>query len=236
MQLFYNPQISTNTKNFTFDKNESKHIIRVLRKKEGDQLFITNGNGYLFNAELIAANDRKCTIQIISYEKKPKEWNYTLHIAMAPTKLNDRFKWFLEKATEIGIDEITPIICENSERKMVKIERLEKILISAMKQSLKYQLPKLNAAINFSDFIRNNVDGKKLIAHCENTTKKTIKSQLKSQNKITVLIGPEGDFSSKEISLALHHKYIPLSLGKSRLRTETAGVVVCNTISVLKNE
>ncbi len=236
MQLFYNPQISTNTKNFTFDKNESKHIIRVLRKKEGDQLFITNGNGYLFNAELIAANGRKCTIQIISYEKKPKEWNYTLHIAMAPTKLNDRFKWFLEKATEIGIDEITPIICENSERKMVKIERLEKILISAMKQSLKYQLPKLNAAINFSDFIRNNVDGKKLIAHCENTTKKTIKSQLKSQNKITVLIGPEGDFSSKEISLALHHKYIPLSLGKSRLRTETAGVVVCNTISVLKNE
>lgn len=236
MQLFYNPQISTNTKNFTFDKNESKHIIRVLRKKEGDQLFITNGDGYLFNAELIAANDKKCTIQIISYEIKPKEWNYKLHIAIAPTKLNDRFKWFLEKATEIGIDEITPIICENSERKMVKIERLEKVLISAMKQSLKYQLPKLNAAINFSDFIRNNLDGKKLIAHCENTTKKSLKSQLKSQNNITVLIGPEGDFSSKEISLALHHKYIPLSLGKSRLRTETAGVVVCNTISVLINE
>ena len=129
MQLFYNSKISSNTKKFIFDKGESKHIVRVLRKKENDQLFISNGSGYLFIAKITNANDKKCAIEIISFESKPKEWNYNLHIAIAPTKLNDRFEWFLEKATEIGIDEITPIICEYSERKVVKKDRFEKVLI-----------------------------------------------------------------------------------------------------------
>lgn len=236
MQLFYNSKISINTKNFVFDKNESKHIIRVLRKKERDQLFITNGSSYLFNAEITNANDKKCAINIISFESKPKEWNYHLHIAIAPTKLNDRFEWFLEKATEIGIDEITPIMCENSERKVIKKDRLEKILVSAMKQSLKYQLPQLNNVVKFSDFVEKNQSDCKLIAHCENSDKKSLKSQIKDFHEITVLIGPEGDFSSKEIKYALQHNFIPLSLGKSRLRTETAGIVVCNSISIFKNE
>lgn len=236
MQLFYNSKISVNTNNFVFDKGESKHIIRVLRKKENDRLFISNGLGYLFMAKITNANDKKCAIEIISFESKAKEWNYNLHIAIAPTKLNDRFEWFLEKATEIGIDEITPIICENSERKVVKKDRFEKILISAMKQSLKYQLPKLNEAVQFSEFIKNHKGDCKLIAHCENLDKKSLKSQVESSQAITVIIGPEGDFSSKEIVHALEHNFIPLSLGKSRLRTETAGVVVCNSISVIKNE
>ena len=236
MQLFYNSKISTKTSNFIFDKNESKHIVRVLRKKENDQLFITNGLGHLFIAKITSANDKKCAIQIISFESKPKEWNYNLHIAIAPTKLNDRFEWFLEKATEIGIDEITPIICENSERKVVKNDRLQKILISAMKQSLKYQLPKLNKAIKFSEFVKKNPDDCKLIAHCENRDKSSLKSQIENSQEITILIGPEGDFSSKEIDYALEHKFIPLSLGKCRLRTETAGIVVCNSISLIKNE
>ena len=159
-----------------------------------------------------------------------------MHIVIAPTKLNDRFEWFLEKATEIGIDEITPIICENSERKFIKNERLEKILISAMKQSLKYQLPRLNKAIKFTELVNKNKDTCKFIAHCEDSEKKSLKSQIGNSYAITILIGPEGDFSTKEINHALEHNFIPLSLGKSRLRTETAGIVACNSISLLKNE
>jgi 16S rRNA (uracil1498-N3)-methyltransferase len=235
MQLFYNQDINSKTKDFLFDKEESKHIVRVLRKKEGDTLHITNGQGLLFFAKITNANDKKCAVVITSFEKKTKSWNYHLHIAIAPTKMNDRYEWFLEKATEIGVDEITPLICDNSERKIIKPERYEKVLISAMKQSLKFQIPKLNEAIKFSDFVSTSFEGIKFIAHCEETDKKTLQNQLQSTNKITILIGPEGDFSSKEIAKALQHKYIPLSLGESRLRTETAGIVVCNTVSVLKS-
>ena len=151
MQLFYNPEITTTTDQIIFDKIESRHIVRVLRKKENDILHITNGKGYLFNAAIIIASDKKCVATIIKSEEKPKPWNYYLHIAIAPTKNNDRLEWFLEKATEIGIDEITPIICQNSERKVVKTERLEKIIQSAMKQSLKFTLPKLfiNVLVSF---------------------------------------------------------------------------------------
>lgn len=235
MQLFYNPHIDTLTKAFTFNKEESKHIVRVLRKKEGDKLQLTNGKNFLFLAQIIDANDKKCTINITSFEKKPKPWEYHLHIAIAPTKMNDRFEWFLEKATEIGIDEITPIICDNSERKIIKQERMEKVIVSAMKQSLKFKLPKFNKPIHFSEFIKNELEGVKFIAHCEKKDKKTLNKQIESSKNITILIGPEGDFTTKEITKALQHQYIPLSLGKSRLRTETAGIVACNTISVLKN-
>ncbi len=235
MQLFYNPEINLNTTAFSFDKNESRHIIKVLRKKEKDLLFITNGKDDLFKAEIVIASDKKCVVQIISKEIQPKEWNYKLHIAIAPTKMNDRFEWFLEKATEIGIDEITPLICDNSERKMIKLDRYKKVIISAMKQSLKFRLPTLNDPIKFSDFIKKDFHGSKLIAHCEQTNKQTLKPDSFSHNDITVLIGPEGDFSTKEINTALQHKFIPLSLGNSRLRTETAGIVVCSSISVLKD-
>ena len=236
MQLFYNSDITVSTSVFSFDKNESKHIIKVLRKKDNDHLFITNGQGYLFKAEIINANEKKCVVQIISNEIRSKQWNYKLHIAIAPTKLNDRFEWFLEKATEIGIDEITPLICENSERKVIKMERFKKVVISALKQSLRYQLPVLNNPVKFSEFIANDFNGVKLIAHCEKTDKHSLKMETGRNDEITVLIGPEGDFSSKEIDNALQHKFIPLSLGRSRLRTETAGIVVCSNISVLKNE
>lgn len=236
MQLFYNPDINLSTNIFSFDKNESRHIIKVLRKKEKDQLHITNGKGLLFNSEIISANDKKCVIQIISAELQPKPWAYHLHIAIAPTKMNDRYEWFLEKATEIGIDEITPIICDNSERKTIKTDRFKKVIISAMKQSLKFQLPTLNDPIKFSEFIKKDFKGSRLIAHCNKTDRLTLNQESVSDNNITVLIGPEGDFSTKEINAALRHKFIPLSLGKSRLRTETAGIVVCNTISILKNK
>ncbi len=231
MQLFYNSEISTNTQQVTFDKTESRHIVRVLRKNEGDNIFITNGVGQLFTSEIVIANDKKCLVKITNIVDYKKPWNYYLHIAIAPTKLNDRLEWFLEKATEIGIDEITPIICEHSERKVVKTERIEKIIHSAAKQSLKYHFPKLNKPVTFNQFINSEFSGQLFIAHCEETNKKSLKSELKSQLKTTILIGPEGDFSTKEIQQSLRHRFIPVSLGESRLRTETAGIVAVHSVA-----
>ncbi|MDB2384894.1 16S rRNA (uracil(1498)-N(3))-methyltransferase [Polaribacter sp.] len=234
MQLFYNPNISETTKDITFDKIESKHIVRVLRKKENDFLKITNGAGFLFTAKITFANDKKCLATITEVKHQPKHWNYYVHIAIAPTKNNDRLEWFLEKATEIGIDEITPIICSNSERKILKLERLQKIIQSAMKQSLKTVLPKLNEPQKLNDFLNSDVKGTLCIAHCEDDSEKTLlKNTVLNSEKTTILIGPEGDFSNKEIELALQKKYKPISLGESRLRTETAALVAVHTVSLV---
>lgn len=229
MQLFYNPNINEATETFSFDKEESKHIIKVLRKKDTDILFVTNGEGFLFKTEITLASDNKCTVKIISFEKVAPA-KFKLHLAVAPTKMNDRYEWFLEKATEIGIHEITPIICDRSERKVVNLERFDKILLAAMKQCNQLYLPKLNEAISFKEFIKRKNDGLQLIAHCEQTDKKTLKSVLKPNEDVTLLIGPEGDFSEKEIALALENNYIPVSLGNTRLRTETAAVVACHSV------
>ena len=229
MQLFYNATINEATETFSFDREESKHIIKVLRKKDGDILFVTNGLGFLFKTEIVLASDSKCTVQMVSFEKAAAA-PFQLHLVVAPTKMNDRYEWFLEKATEIGIQEITPIICDRSERKVINIERFEKIILSAMKQSNELYLPKLNPAISFKEFMKQKNKGLQLIAHCEETDKKTLKSVLQSNTDVTVLIGPEGDFSEKEIALALEQNYIPVSLGNTRLRTETAAVVVCHSV------
>lgn len=230
MQLFYNPTISADTETFFFDREESKHIIKVMRKKDNDILFVTNGLGLLFKTEITLASDTKCTVKIVSTEAAPQP-NYKLHIAVAPTKMNDRFEWFLEKATEIGISEITPIICDHSERQHIKTDRFDKIIQSAMKQSLHCYLPKLNAPIAFKDFMKTTPSGTLCIAHCEETDKKSFKSILKPSEDITILIGPEGDFSEKEIKLALENKYTPVSLGMTRLRTETAAIVACHSVA-----
>ena len=234
MQLFYNPNINEATENFSFDKEESKHIIKVLRKKDTDVLHVTNGLGYLFTTEITLASDSKCTVKIISFEKTNPSKS-RLHLAVAPTKMNDRYEWFLEKATEIGIQEITPIICDHSERKVINNERFEKILLAAMKQANELYLPKLNPAITFKEFVNLQNDDIKYIAHCEETDKKTLKSVLHPNQNITMLIGPEGDFSQKEITLALSNDYIPVSLGNTRLRTETAAIVACHSV-VFVNE
>ena len=234
MQLFYNPNLNESQTTFVFDKEESKHIVKVLRKKEGDILHVTNGLCFLFKTEITIASENKCTVQINSFEKQdaPK---FHLHVAVAPTKMNERFEWFLEKATEIGIQEITPIICDHSERKVIKTDRFQKILESAMKQSLHYYLPKLNDSISLKDFIKNKKDGQLFIAHCEETNKKSLKSELKANENVLILIGPEGDFSVKEIQLAIDNNYIPVSLGATRLRTETAALVACHSV-VYQNE
>lgn len=234
MQLFYNPTISDTHSSFVFDKEESKHIIKVLRKKEGDILHVTNGLGFLFTTKIALASDSKCTVTILSYEKQ-EPLPYRLHLAVAPTKMNERYEWFLEKATEIGIHEITPIICEHSERKVVKIDRFQKIIESAMKQSLHSYLPKLNEPIAFKDFLKLDFDGQRFIAHCEETNKKTLKTAIQPNQDVLILIGPEGDFSVKEIALALDNTFIPVTLGTTRLRTETAAIVAGHTV-VLTNE
>ncbi|MCD0468558.1 16S rRNA (uracil(1498)-N(3))-methyltransferase [Flavobacterium sp. JAS] len=229
MQLFYNPDIDETTETFFFDKEESRHIIKVLRKKDSDILHVTNGLGLLFETEITLASDNKCIVEVLSIKKTPQP-KFRLHLAVAPTKMNDRFEWFLEKATEIGIQEITPIICDRSERKVINLERFEKIILSAMKQSNETYLPKLNEAISFKEFIKQKNEGLQLIAHCEETDKKSLKDVLKPNENITLLIGPEGDFSEKEIALALENNFQPVTLGNTRLRTETAAVVACHSV------
>lgn len=235
MQLFYNPEIDQLATGFFFNREESKHIIKVMRKQSGDKLFVTNGNGYVFETEITLASDTKCTVAIrkVTKSEAPK---YHLHLAVAPTKMNDRYEWFLEKATEFGISEITPLICDRSERKVIKIDRLEKIVQSAMKQSLQSFLPVLNEAVTFSQFISHQRDGQKLIAHCEENQKRALQSVVNNETKITILIGPEGDFSDKEIESALKNGYLAVSLGNTRLRTETAAIAACHTVALLNED
>jgi 16S rRNA (uracil1498-N3)-methyltransferase len=237
MQLFYNPTITKDSKEIKFDKQESKHIFKVLRKQEGSVLNLTNGKGFFFKVRLIQSNLKNCVATVLEVTKQ-ETLPYSLHLAVAPTKLNDRYEWFLEKATEIGVTEITPIICEHSERKIIKIERFNKKIQSAMKQSLSAFLPKINKAISFDDFLKLQKDNlhQKLIAHCEESKKQSLKSVLKPNNNTILLIGPEGDFSPNEINESIKTGFIPVTLGTSRLRTETAAIVACHSVAFINED
>lgn len=231
MQLFYAPALSPSSTTVIFPKKESGHIIKVLRKKQGDSLHITNGRGNLFLARITDPNPNKCKAQIRNCTTE-SPLPYHLHIAIAPTKRNERMEWFLEKATEIGITEITPIFCEHSERKKVNPDRYQRVLESAMKQSLQTHLPKLNPSIAFFDFINQSHHGQKYIAHCAETHKEFLQNQLSPVAPILILIGPEGDFSPSEIETALQQNFHSTSLGNHRLRTETAALSACHTVSL----
>ncbi|QNJ98814.1 16S rRNA (uracil(1498)-N(3))-methyltransferase [Constantimarinum furrinae] len=232
MNLFYHPGISETSKEVMFSKDESRHISKVLRKNAGDLVHLTNGKGWFFDARLESTNPKQCLATITAAKEEPP-LKYSLHLAVAPTKLNDRYEWFLEKATEIGITEITPVICDHSERKVIKPERYEKILQSAMKQSLKSHLPQLNNAVSLRSFLESEKTSgaTKYIAHCEDSQKKSLKAVLQQETEYTILIGPEGDFSSEEIQQAIANGFIPVSLGESRLRTETAAIVACHSVA-----
>lgn len=234
MQLFYHPDIQPLSLLVTFSRQESRHLVKVLRKKRGDQIHITDGRGNLYLAEIINDNDKKCEVQVLNSEKIPDQKGYRLHVAIAPTKNNDRLEWFLEKSTEIGIDEITPILCDHSERKKINHERCEKVLLAAMKQSLKFTLPILNPLQPFDELIGQVKTETRLIAHCAEGDKKSLSDLIEGKNDILVLIGPEGDFSPREIQAATNAGFDNLDLGQTRLRTETAGVVVCSNISFMK--
>lgn len=237
MQLFYNPTITKDSKEIKFDKEESRHIFKVLRKQEGSVLNLTNGKGFFFKVRLIQSNLKNCMATVLEV-KKQEPLPYSLHLVVAPTKLNDRYEWFLEKATEIGVAEITPIICEHSERKIIKIERFDKKIQSAMKQSLSAFLPKINKAIPFGDFLKLQKGNlhQKLIAHCEESKKQSLKSVLKPNDNTILLIGPEGDFSTNEINESIKAGFIPVTLGTSRLRTETAAIVACHSVAFINED
>jgi len=231
MNIFYTPDISG--KHYTLEESESKHCIRVLRKSQGDRLILVDGLGGWYEASITDPNPKRCSVEVIREVRNFEKRDYSLHLAVAPTKNIDRFEWMIEKATEIGVDEITPLLCEHSERKQVNNERLQKVMISAMKQSLKAYLPRLNNLTNFETFLSRNDDAMKFIAHCEEGSKKHLFTQIKPTEKVLVLIGPEGDFSPGEIKKALESGFEAVSLGKSRLRTETAGVVVCEMVNLV---
>ncbi len=236
MNLFYHSEISEEHKEIVFDKDESRHIGKVLRKAEGDLLHLTNGRGLIFEVSLTLVTPKRCTGQVLKYDLL-EPLPYKLHMAVAPTKLNDRFEWFLEKATEIGITEITPILCDHSERKVIKAERFEKIILAAMKQSLRAHLPHLNPLMTFNDFLKSQEEAKgiKLIAHCEEGKKNKIRDLVSPTEEVILLIGPEGDFSASEINYAIEAGFQPISLGQYRLRTETAAIASCHAVSEINS-
>lgn len=247
MYLFYCPNIESGT----LPEEESLHCVQVLRAQVGEHIMITNGYGMIFEAEVTNPHRKHCEFRILKQtEPDPLHEGY-VHIAIAPTKNIDRLEWMLEKCTEMGVDEITPLLCRFSERKTINQERLQKIVISAAKQSLKATFPRLNPLTPFADFVKQNQEQDRLIAHCMNneeadstdlqhnyaasTDKHALQNCVTRGNSVCILIGPEGDFSPEEIKLAIELDWKPISLGRARLRTETAGVVACHT-ALLMNE
>ncbi|MEY4934987.1 MAG: hypothetical protein RIS64_1346 [Bacteroidota bacterium] len=213
-------------------EEESRHVCQVLRKRMGDTVHCTDGNGTLFETVLHEIGKKRATLRIIAQQNN-LEIKIPLHIAIAPTKNMDRFEWFLEKATEIGISEITPLICRRSERTVLKIERLNHILLTAMKQSLRYHLPKLNEPIDFKSFMNQNhsADVAKWIAYCTEDTRVPLQQVVQKGQPSLILIGPEGDFMPEEVELAFLKGFRGVSLGHHRLRTETAGIVACQIVN-----
>jgi 16S rRNA (uracil1498-N3)-methyltransferase len=233
MQLFYTPDIDAASPIYYLNEEESKHCIKVLRLQTGDSLQLIDGKGSFYTAIIADPHPKKTQLKIVSVQKDFQQRNHYLHIAIAPTKNIERLEWFLEKATEIGIDEISLIICQRSERKEAKVERLNKIITSAIKQSIKAWHPVLNDPIALSKLISTPFDGQKFIAHCEPGDKFTLKQELKPLGKYLILIGPEGDFTPKEIDDALNNNFKAITLGESRLRTETAALEACFEVNFL---
>ena len=226
MNLFYAPELTAASDFYTFNKDESRHISKVLRKNVDDIMYLTNGKGGFFTAIIVDNNPKKTNVKIQSVETKEKR-NFKIHIGIAPTKSNERMEWFLEKATEIGIDEITPIITRYSERKKINWERYDKILVAAMKQSLQSYKPVLHPLTKWQDFIQQNFEGNsKHIAYCKTDPKSSgLQHQVQPKENVLLLIGPEGGFSEQEFKEAFSLDFTPSGLSENRLRTETAGIV-----------
>jgi 16S rRNA (uracil1498-N3)-methyltransferase len=220
-----------------FSEEESKHAIRVLRLQKSEIVQLVDGKGNLFTAEITDDHPKRCIVQVKSVVKEFGKRGFHLHMAVAPTKSMDRTEWFLEKATEVGLEAFTPLSCEHSERTMIKTDRLHKITISAIKQSIKAYEPVINESVSFPVFIQKSAKwpGQKFIAHCNHSfpEPKLLKDSYHRGSDVVILIGPEGDFSEQEINLAIQNGFQTISLGKSRLRTETAAFAACHTIHLL---
>jgi 16S rRNA (uracil1498-N3)-methyltransferase len=229
MQIFYAPDIAGNI--YALDEKESKHIIRVLRMTKGSAVRLIDGKGNLYQGIISDPDQKKCIIAVTGKTADFEKRGYRLHIAISPLKNPERFEWFIEKSVEIGIDEITPLVCRNTEKPGIKYERINNLIISAMKQSLKSTKPILNEPCRFKDFIDEESHGLRFIAHCDSSTERNKISDVYPGNMdATILIGPEGDFTREEIDSAINRKFIPVRLGPSRLRSETAGVAACHSI------
>jgi len=233
MNLFYTPGITPQNEAWFLTEEESKHCARVLRLDKGDQINLIDGKGGLYTATISDAHPKRTILYINSVITEYGKRNHYLHVAVAPTKNLDRLEWFLEKATEIGIDEISLIITARSERKEAKIDRLDKIITSAIKQSLKAYHPVLNEVIPFNKFIAKPFVGQKYVAHCADGAKAELKTELLPQGNYLVMIGPEGDFTEKEVAEALQYDFKAITLGESRLRTETAALEACFEVNFL---
>lgn len=231
MHLFYTPDILSSGE---MPEEESNHAVKVLRLAEGDEVVLIDGKGTFHKALISRAHHKRCGVQIVESYPEENHWPFKIHVAVAPTKNMDRIEWFAEKATEMGIDAITLLKCRYSERKDVKTERLNKILVSAMKQSLKATLPRLEGMTDFRKFVEQPFEGQKFIAHCYKESERNLLTKLyRPGSNMLILIGPEGDFSEEEVELALKNGFEPVSLGNSRLRTETAALAACHTIHVI---
>lgn len=222
MQLFFSENIESNI--CTLSEEESRHCIKVLRMREGDELFLTDGQGTLCRCQIIDANPKSCVVEIVELNENYGHRPYRLHLAVAPTKNTARLEWLVEKAVEMGIDEITPIICDHSERCVLKKERLDKIAVSAVKQSLKAYLPEISEPTAVKELIDRPFDGQKFIAYCDGEHRTPLRDAYRPGSNALILIGPEGDFSSNEVSAAIAAGFIPVTLGNCRLRTETAAL------------
>jgi 16S rRNA (uracil1498-N3)-methyltransferase len=233
MHLFYCSEAGS--ERATLDRSESQHCIKVLRLKKNDLINLIDGRGSFYEAVIVSDNPHKCEVKVTRQLRDFNNRNFYLHVAIAPTRNADRFEWFIEKATETGIDEITPVICSRSERKTVKMERLVKIVISAMKQALIARMPKINRIQDFNEFVRGtDMSGcNKYIFHCAAGSRQKIRDIYVPGSGVLALIGPEGDFTGEEIDTALKNNFQAASLGNNRLRTETAGVAVCQVFNFL---
>lgn len=231
MNVFYLPDAQLGT--ISFPEEESKHIVKVLRMKEGDRFCVTDGNGSLFDAELVDAHPKRATADLSNQRCGYDIRDFKLSIAIAPTKLNERTEWFLEKATEIGIDEVKLFASYHSERRAANVERFRKIVVSAMKQSVKSKMPVVEEMVSFDKLVKQDFDGQKFIAWIDDDVKEQLCDLYKKGENAIILIGPEGDFSKEEVELAKENGFVPVSLGEARLRTETAAVVACHTIQLI---
>jgi 16S rRNA (uracil1498-N3)-methyltransferase len=234
MNVFYAPGLNESDISCTLDSDESNHCLRAMRRATGQSITLTNGCGLFADGIISAVESGKCIVDISEIRKETaKRWN--LELAVAPTKNMNRFEWFTEKATEIGVDTIYPLICEHAERTHIQHDRINRLLVAAMKQSLKSYLPVLMPEIRFSDLIKKEFPGQKFIAWCGDEKILPLKDVIEKEKKILILIGPEGDFSIDEIDLALKNGFIPISLGKNRLRTETAAMVACHIANLIND-
>lgn len=230
MNLFYQPLLQEGI--YHLDPDESKHCTKVLRKKQGDSIRLTDGKGFFYSATITQPNPQRCVFEVTEKTPGPQK-NFQLHIAISPTKNPDRIEWFVEKAVEIGVDAITFVDCDHTERAHLKLERLEKLSVSAMKQSVKSTLPKLSALVTLKHFLNGLADAEKFIAYVDHTNPVHLQQAATPQGNYLVLIGPEGDFSKEELDLCMQQGFRKVNLGPSRLRTETAGIVACHTLNLL---